>query len=57
MINLEEIYGLHFTKEVLVRRGVFKTVELRGVKGGGLDDQDQKELDVWWKDLAPYLRV
>jgi 4-hydroxy-tetrahydrodipicolinate synthase len=57
MINLEEIYGLHFTKDVLVQRGVFKTAKLRGVAGGGLDDQDQKELDAWWKELAPYLRV
>jgi 4-hydroxy-tetrahydrodipicolinate synthase len=57
LINLEEIYGLHFTKEVLVRRGVFKTAKLRGVAGGGLDDQDQKELDAWWKELTPYLKV
>ena len=55
MINMEEIYGLAFTKEVLVRRGVFKTAKLRGVTGGGLDDQDRKELDAWWSELAPYL--
>ncbi len=57
MINLEEIYGLAFMKEVLVRRGVFKTAKLRGVAGGGLDDLDQRELEEWWKGLAPYLKA
>jgi 4-hydroxy-tetrahydrodipicolinate synthase len=57
MINLEEIYGLPFMKEVLVRRGVFTTAKLRGVAGGGLDDLDRRELEEWWKELAPYLKA
>ncbi len=57
MINLEEIYGLPFMKEVLVRRGVFATAKLRGVTGGGLDDLDRQELDGWWQELAPYLKA
>jgi len=57
MINLEEIYGLPFMKEVLVRRGVFSTAKLRGVAGAGLDDLDRRELEEWWKELAPYLRA
>jgi len=57
MINLEEIYGLAFMKEVLVRRGVFTTPKLRGAAGGGLDDLDKRELDEWWKELAPYLKA
>ena len=57
MINLEEIYGLPFMKEVLVRRGVFTTAKLRGVAGAGLDDLDRRELDEWWKELAPYLKA
>ena len=57
MINLEEIYGLPFIKEVLVRRGVFTTAKMRGVAGGGLDDLDRRELEDWWKELAPYLRA
>ena len=57
MINLEEIYGLPFMKEVLVRRSVFKTAKLRGVAGGGLDDLDRRELEEWWKELAPYLKA
>lgn len=52
MINLEEIYGLPFMKEVLVRRGVFGTAKLRGVTGGGLDDLDRRELEDWWKELG-----
>ncbi len=57
MINLEEIYGLAFMKEVLVRRGVFTTAKLRGVAGGGLDSLDRRELDEWWQELAPYLKA
>jgi 4-hydroxy-tetrahydrodipicolinate synthase len=57
MINLEGIYGLQFAKEVLVRRGVFKTAKLRGVSGGALDEKDRKEVEAWWEELAPYLRI
>jgi dihydrodipicolinate synthase/N-acetylneuraminate lyase len=57
MINMEEIYGLHFVKTILVRRGVFKSAKLRGVSGGGLDAQDQQELEAWWKELAPHFKV
>lgn len=57
MINLEEIYGLPFVKEVLVRRGVFKTAKLRGIVGGGLDEKDLRELEAWWKELAAYVRI
>lgn len=57
MINLEEIYGLRFAKAVLVRRGVFKTAKLRGAGGGGLDELDEKEMEAWWKQLTPYLKV
>lgn len=57
MINMEQIYGLHFTKAVLVRRGLFKTAKLRGVSGGGLDGLDERELDIWWKQLAPYFKA
>lgn len=57
MINLEEIYGLHFAKAVLVRRGVFKTAKLRGASSGGMDALDEKEMEAWWKQLSPYFRV
>jgi len=55
MINLEETYGVAFAKEVLVRRGIFKTAKLRGSSNKALDDVDIQELEAWWKPLAPHL--
>jgi 4-hydroxy-tetrahydrodipicolinate synthase len=58
MIILEETYGLAFSKAVLVRRGIFKTPKRRGVANlQGLDAVDQRELDAWWQQLAPYFKV
>jgi 4-hydroxy-tetrahydrodipicolinate synthase len=58
MIILEETYGIGFCKTVLVRRGVFKTAKRRGVAAlEALDDVDQRELDAWWEQLAPFLKV
>ena len=57
MIALEENYGMAFAKTVLVRRGVFKTARMRGRAGSALDSVDQNEIDFWWKQLRPYLKV
>ena len=57
MKNLQETYGLAFAKRVLVRRGVFKTAKLRGVTGTTLDSMDEQDLDIWWRELAPYLKA
>jgi 4-hydroxy-tetrahydrodipicolinate synthase len=58
MIILEETYGIGFSKAVLVRRGVFKTAKRRGVAAlEALDAVDKRELDAWWEQLAPYLKV
>ena len=58
MIILEETYGVAFDKAVLVRRGVFHTTKRRGVPGlEVLDAVDQRELDAWWEQLAPYLKA
>jgi len=58
IIILEETYGVGFAKTVLVRRGIFKTAKRRGVASlEVLDSVDQQELDAWWEQLAPYLRV
>jgi dihydrodipicolinate synthase/N-acetylneuraminate lyase len=58
MIILEETYGVAFAKAVLVRRGIFKTAKRRGVASlKVLDLVDEQELDAWWDQLAPYLRV
>jgi 4-hydroxy-tetrahydrodipicolinate synthase len=57
MIKMEETYGLAFVKAVLVRRGVFKTPKLRGVSGSSLDAVDERELEAWWGQLAPYFKA
>jgi 4-hydroxy-tetrahydrodipicolinate synthase len=58
MIILEETYGVAFAKAVLVRRGMFKTTKRRGVGGlDVLDSVDKQEMEVWWEQLAPYLKT
>jgi dihydrodipicolinate synthase/N-acetylneuraminate lyase len=57
MINLEETYGKVFSKIALVRRGVFKTAKLRDGSDLTLDAYDNRELDIWWSQLQPHLRV
>jgi len=58
MIILEETYGIAFDKAVLVRRGVFHTAKRRGVAAlEVLDAVDQRELDAWWEQLAPFLKA
>lgn len=58
MITLEETYGVSFAKAVLVRRGIFKTTKRRGIADlKVLDSIDEAELDAWWHELAPYLKV
>ena len=58
MIILEETYGVAFAKAVLVRRGIFKTTKRRGVASlEVLDSVDEQELNAWWEQLAPYLKV
>jgi 4-hydroxy-tetrahydrodipicolinate synthase len=57
MINLEQTYGVAFSKTVLVRRGVFKSAKLRGISGKALDGVDEQDLEAWWKQLAPHLKA
>ncbi len=57
MITMEELYGMHFAKAVLVRRGVFKTAKMRGTRSTNLDAIDVEQMDVWWKQLAPYFKA
>lgn len=57
MITMEELYGMHFAKAVLVRRGVFKTAKMRGTRGTNLDAIDEQQMEVWWKQLAPYFKA
>lgn len=56
-INLAMILGMKLCKEVLVRRGVFKTSRMRQPGCIELDAEDQRELDVILADLEPLYTV
>ncbi len=57
LINLLMLIGLRVSKEVLVRRGVFKTSLMRWTGSLALDDDDQRELDAVLDDLRPLFRA
>ncbi|MFB3920719.1 MAG: dihydrodipicolinate synthase family protein [Terriglobia bacterium] len=57
MIAMEELYGMHFAKAVLVRRSVFKSAKMRGQRGTNLDAIDEQQMEIWWKQLAPYFKA
>lgn len=56
LINLITILGLRVCKEVLVRRGIFKSTNMRIPDTLELDEEDQRELDAILKDLSPFFR-
>lgn len=55
VLELQTGYGLQ--KEILRRRGVFKTVVMRDTSRGTMDEWDQRELDEIFQVLRPYFRV
>jgi dihydrodipicolinate synthase/N-acetylneuraminate lyase len=57
LINQLMLLGLPVSKEVLVRRGVFRTAAMRQTGALQLDADDQHELDAIMADLRPYFRV
>jgi dihydrodipicolinate synthase/N-acetylneuraminate lyase len=57
LINQLMLLGLPVSKEVLVRRGVFRTAGMRQTGALKLDADDQHELDAILADLRPYFRV
>lgn len=57
LINFILIMGLPVCKEVLVRRGVFKSAAMRTPGTLGLDAEDQRELDAILEGLRPLFRV
>jgi len=57
LINLLMLLGLRVSKEVLVRRGVFRTSHMRWTGALALDDDDQRELDAVLEDLRPLFRI
>ena len=56
LINLEMLLGMQVCKEVLVRRGVIRTANMRTPGGIALDADDRRELDTILADLSPLLR-
>lgn len=57
MAVLELQTGYVLQKEILRRRGVFKTVVMRDTSRGTMDQWDQRELDEIFEVLRPYFRV
>ena len=57
LINFILIMGLPVCKEVLVRRGVFKSAAMRTPGTLGLDAEDHRELDAILEGIRPLFRV
>ena len=51
------LLGLRVSKEVLVRRGIFRSTLMRAPGALVLDEDDQHELDAILDDLRPFFRV
>ena len=57
MAVLEQHTGYVLQKEILRRRGVFKTTQMRGAQKLSMDAGDLRELDEIFEVLRPYFRV
>lgn len=57
LINLISMLGLRVCKEVLVRRGVFKSAAMRMPGAMSLDAEDKRELEAIMDTLRPLFRV
>ncbi len=53
-LMLEGMLGMAYAKEVMIRRGVFKTNYVRG-RTKPLDEYDMAEIDRVWARIQPYL--
>jgi 4-hydroxy-tetrahydrodipicolinate synthase len=51
---LEGLLGMAFSKEIMVRRGVFRNNRMR-MQSRSLDADDLKEIDRVWERVQPYL--
>jgi dihydrodipicolinate synthase/N-acetylneuraminate lyase len=56
LINQLMLLGLPVSKEILVRRGVFRTAKMRATGSLALDEDDRHELDAILADMQPYFR-
>jgi hypothetical protein len=57
MAVLEQHTGYVLQKEILRRRGVFRTVVMRSTRKFSMDKGDMRELDDIFEVLRPYFRV
>ena len=57
LINQLMLLGLPVSKEILVRRGIFRSARMRSPGALALDEDDRRELDDILADLRPYFRV
>jgi dihydrodipicolinate synthase/N-acetylneuraminate lyase len=53
ILNYEVMWGIPLYKEILKRRGVFRTNYLRSVMGNPLDEHDLRELDRLLEGISP----
>ena len=51
---LEDLMGMAFAKEIMVRRGVLKNNRVRSL-ARPLDEDDMREIDRVWERIQPYL--
>ncbi|MDD5367575.1 MAG: dihydrodipicolinate synthase family protein [Anaerolineaceae bacterium] len=54
LLNMEGVYGPQLWKQVLMRRGIIDSAQVRGFGSFSLDQHDQFELDKLLSDLNPY---
>jgi 4-hydroxy-tetrahydrodipicolinate synthase len=57
LLNYEAMYSFTIYKEVLVRRGVIASARTRVPGAGRLDAENQRELDLLLRALAPLMRA
>ena len=57
LTNLIQILGLRLVKEVLIRRGIFKTSGMRAPGSTKMDADDHRELDAILAKLRPLFRT
>jgi dihydrodipicolinate synthase/N-acetylneuraminate lyase len=57
LLNYEAMYSFTIYKEVLLRRGVIASARTRVPGAGRLDAENQRELDLLLRDLAPLLTI
>lgn len=53
-LTLEGLMGMAFSKEIMVRRGVFRNHRMRS-QARPLDGDDLREIDRVWERIGPYL--